>query len=135
DDGSGRSHGSDPTGAGGTRAIRVAPRSTLSRPSGRDARELRDDLAPVGLERLFLSVRHQVDVELVDADGLELAQLLRALLGVADDAEALADLVGDELSVLRADARVILVVVSLARLHEVGQLRRDVRIPAVLLDQ
>src|SRR5581483_6978308 len=49
--------------------------------SGGDACELRDDLPPVRLEHLFLAVRHQVDVELVDADRLELTQLLRALLG------------------------------------------------------
>jgi hypothetical protein len=71
--------------------------------SGGDAGELRDDLLSIGLERLLLAVRHQVDVELVDADRLELTELLRALLDAADDAEALADLVGDELAVLGAD--------------------------------
>src|SRR5215831_13294013 len=102
--------------------------------SGGDARELRDDLASVGLESLLLAVRHEVDVELVDADGLELAQLPPALLDAPDDAEALADLVGDELAVLGPDARVVLVVVALARLHEVGQLGRDLGVPAVALD-
>ena len=43
------------------------------RPLSSDSRELRDDPVAVGGERLFLAVRHQVDVELVDADRLELA--------------------------------------------------------------
>ena len=90
----------------------------------------------VGRERLLLAVRHQVDVELVDADRLELAQLRGRLLGVAEDAEAVADLVGDELAVLRADAGVLVVVVELARLDVVGQRLRDLRaVGAVALDQ
>src|SRR6266480_2026026 len=57
--------------------------------------ELRDDLLAIRLERLFLRVRHQIDVELVDADRLELLQLRGRLLRCAEDAEAVADLVGD----------------------------------------
>src|SRR5439155_7889789 len=68
--------------------------------------ELRDDVLAVRLERLLLPVRHQVDVELVDADRLEVAELLDRLLGRAEDREPVADLVADELAVLRADARV-----------------------------
>src|ERR687896_343891 len=86
-----------------------------------DACEAGKDLLPVRLERLLLALGHEVDVELVDADRLELAQLGDALLGVADDGEAVGDLVGDELAVLGADAAVVLVVVELARLHELGQ--------------
>src|SRR5436190_24359528 len=86
-----------------------------------DARELGDDLVAVRLERLFLPLRHQVDVELVDADRLELLQLCSRLRGVAEHAEAVDDLVGDELAVLRAHARVLLVVVELARLDELRQ--------------
>src|SRR5580765_5606171 len=76
-----------------------------------DAGELGDDPAAVGLEDILLAVRHQVDVELVDADALELAQLGDALLGVPDHAEAVADLVAHERAVRGADARVVLVVV------------------------
>jgi hypothetical protein len=57
----------------------------------------------------------------VDADRLELAQLLGDLLDVAEHREAVADLVRDELAVLRADARVLVVVVELARLDVVGE--------------
>src|SRR3712207_8139036 len=39
------------------------------------------------------------------SDRLELAQLRRRLLGRAENAEAVADLVGDELAMPRADAR------------------------------
>ena len=76
---------------------------------------MRDDVPPVGGQGLLLSLRHQVDVELVDADRLELLQLFRRLLGGAEDAEAVADLVGDELAVLRPDARVLVIVVELPR--------------------
>src|SRR5262249_26734713 len=71
---------------------------------GGDTCELRDDLVAVGGECLFLPMRHQVDVELVDADRLELLQLRRGVVGAAEDAEAVDDLVGDELAVLRADS-------------------------------
>src|SRR5437764_9815468 len=64
-----------------------------------DAGELGDDLVAVGLKGLLLAVRHEVDVELVDADILELLQLRLDLTGVADHAEAVADLVRDELAV------------------------------------
>src|SRR3712207_1458477 len=77
-----------------------------------DSRELGQDLAPVRGERLLLAFCHEVDVELVDADRLELAQLRRRLLGRAEDAEAVADVVRDELAVLRADAGVLVVVVE-----------------------
>ena len=99
------------------------------------ARELRNDVLAVGGEVLLLAVRHEVDVELVDADRLELLQLRGRLLGVAEDAEAIADLVGDELAVLRADARVLVVVVELADAHVLGELVRDLRLEAVALDE
>src|SRR5581483_4556581 len=129
-----RAAGRLPTLGGGARRARACARGRGRGPALRgDAGELGDDLAAVGLERLLLAVRHQVDVELADADGLELAQLPRAVAGRPDHAEAVADLVGDELAVLRADAGVVLVVVELARLDEVGQLRRDVGVPPVAL--
>src|SRR3954464_13667386 len=100
-----------------------------------DAGELRDDLVAVRLQRLFLALRHQVDVELVDADRLELLQLCSRLRGVAEHAEAVDDLVGNELAVLRAHARVLLVVVELARLDELRQVFGNLRVVAVPLDQ
>src|SRR5207302_737561 len=111
---------------------RAAPRKGI-RLSGY-ARELRDDLPPVRLQGLLLAVRHEVDVELVDADRLELAQLRGDGLDAAENAEAVDDLVGHELAVLRADARVLLVVVELSRLDEVGQLLGDLGVLAVALD-
>ena len=70
---------------------------------------------------------HEVDVELVDADRLELLQLGGRLVGVPEDAEAVADLVGDELAVLRPDARVLVVVVELADADVLGELVRDLQ--------
>src|SRR5918912_2964429 len=106
------------------------------RGSGGHAGEFRDDVVAVGPERLLLALRHQVDVELADAHRLELAQLLARLLGGAEDAEAVADLVRDELAVPGADAAVLVVVVELPRLDEVGQgLRDDVALGPVALDQ
>ena len=97
--------------------------------------ELRDDLVPVCLQRLLLPVRHEVDVELVDADRLELLELLRRVRDGAEHAETVDDLVGDELAVCGTDARVVLVVVELARLHEIGEVVRDLRVLAVAFDQ
>src|SRR4029450_14099666 len=71
---------------------------------GRRPCELRDHVLPVGLERLLLAMRHEVDREVVDADRLELAKLRGDLVDVAEHGEAVADLVGDELAVPRADA-------------------------------
>src|ERR1700760_2020632 len=105
-----------------------APGSTLRlslMPLRRDCGEFRDDPVAVGLERLLLAVRHQVDVELVDADLLELTQLLLALVDAADHAEAVTDLVGHEFAVLRADARMLVVVVELAGEHVLGERLRD----------
>src|SRR5918911_364042 len=109
--------------------------SLLMQPLRGDPGELRDDLAPVGAEGLLLAAGHEVDVELVDADRLELAQLRGRGLDVAEDAEAVDDLVGDELAVLRPHARVLLVVVELPGLDEVGQVLGDLRVLAVALDQ
>src|SRR5919108_3997232 len=104
-------------------------------PSGRDLREGGDDLLAVGVQVLLLAFGHEVDVELVDPDRFQLAQLRGHLLGVADDREAFGDLVGHELTVLRALATVLLVVVELPRLDEVGERLGDLRIPAIALDQ
>ena len=88
-------------------------RARRPRALGRDPGELRDDVAPVRPQRLLLPLGHEVDVELVDADRLELLQLRRDLLRVAEHREAVGDLVRDEVAVLRADARVLVVVVEL----------------------
>ena len=57
-------------------------------------------------------------------------------LDVAEHREAVADLVGDELAVLRADPRVLVVVVELPRLDVVGERVRDDRaVRPVALDQ
>src|SRR5439155_15532712 len=120
-----------------TRPRFLAPktRSVGTETLGGDARELRDDLVAVRSQRLLLPVGHEVDVELVDADRLQLLQFLRRLRDVAEHAEPVDDLVGDELAVRGADARVILVVVELARLDEIGEVTRDLRVFAVALDQ
>src|SRR5574338_844681 len=88
---------------------RVVVGLTPQSPGGRHPPEPGDHVAPVRAQRLLLPMRHQVDVELVDADSLERAQLLDAVVGAADDAEALADLVARELPVGGADAGVVLV--------------------------
>src|SRR6266542_1193901 len=72
-------------------------------PLRRHRRELRDDLLAVRAQDLLLALGHEVDVELVDADRLQLAQLLRRLLDGAEDAEAVGDLVRHELAVRRTD--------------------------------
>src|SRR3954463_16610730 len=96
--------------------------------------ELRNDLVPVCAEDVLLAVGHEVDVEVVDTDGLELLQLRRHRFDVADDREAVADLIGDELAVSGPFAAGILGVVDLPRLDVVGELGRDIRVLAVALD-
>ena len=76
--------------------------------------EARDDLPAIGLEGRLLALGHQVHVELVDADRLELGELLDRLLGRPEHAEAVADLVAHERAVLRARARVLVVVVAVS---------------------
>ena len=71
--------------------------STSSSPRAK----LRDDLLAVGSKRLLWVLGHEVDVPLRDADRLELAQLRDVILDRAEDAEAIAGLVVDELAVLR----------------------------------
>ena len=93
----------------------------------RHALEGRDDVLAVGRERLLLAVRHQVDRVLVDTDRLELAQLRRRLLDRPEHREAVADLVGHEGAVGRADARVVVVVVELPGLDVVGERLRERR--------
>src|SRR5919106_866485 len=115
---------------GGRRRWRLVPGS-----SDRCRLEPGDDLLAVGAEDLLLAVRHEVDVEVVDADRLELTQLVAHLVDRADDGEAVADLVGDKLPVRRALAAVLLVVVELPRLHVLRQLLWDLRVLAVALDQ
>src|SRR4051794_30860465 len=107
--------------------------ATFSR-SSRATRHRRNDVAAVGIECGVHGVVHQVDVELVDAEALELAQLGDVVVDGAQDAEALDDLVGDELGVGVADTPVMGVVVALARLDVVGQRPGDVAPLAVALD-
>ena len=64
--------------------------------SRRDVAQGRDDVAPVDLELGFLVTVHQVEVELVDAGILELAQLRDVVVDRAQDAEPVRDLVADE---------------------------------------
>src|SRR2546422_6863027 len=110
-------------------------RERILDPLGGDAAEVRDDLVAVGLQRLFLPVGHEVDVELVDADRFELPELLRRLLHRAEHAEAVDDLVRHELTMSSPDAGVVLVVVELPRLDELREVPRDLRVLPVALDQ
>jgi hypothetical protein len=85
---------------------------------------------------VLLPLGHQVDVELVDADRLELAELLDRLVGRAQHAEAVADLVAHERAVLGARARVLVVVVARLVRDVVGQrARHDRAVGAVAPDQ
>jgi hypothetical protein len=67
-----------PGGGSGVRVVVLAGPVQIGSRLGRDARELRDHVLAICGKRLFLAMRHQVDVELADADRLELAQLRRA---------------------------------------------------------
>src|SRR4029077_9361809 len=71
---------------------------------GRYFGEPGDDLVAERLQRLLLPVGHEGDVELVDADSRELLKLSLCRVHRPQDAEAVANLVGHELAVLRADA-------------------------------
>ena len=82
----------------------------------RSVREQRDDVLAVGAEVVLLRTGHQVHVELPDAVRLEVAELRDVILDRAEDAEAVAGLVVDELAVLGARAAVLGVVVELAPL-------------------
>src|SRR5215204_4221783 len=62
----------------------------VARPHGRD------DVPPVQLELLLLVAVHQVQVELIDAGPLELAEPDEMVVGRAQDAEPVDDLIGDE---------------------------------------
>ena len=85
------------------------------------AAQRRDDALAVAVERRLLRVVHEVDVELVDAERLELAQLGDVVLDRAEHAEAVDDLVGHELGVRVAGAPVVGVVVALAGADVVRQ--------------
>src|SRR5258705_2769664 len=71
-----------------------------------------DYFAAVRFEDLLLVAAHQVDVELLDADGRQLPELRDVLLRIADHTEALDRFVIDEGGVRRARLGVVLVVVS-----------------------
>src|SRR6185503_10879137 len=70
---------------------------------GRSAAHGRNDVPPVQLELLLLVAVHQVQVELIDAGPLELAEPDEVVLGGADEAEPVDDLVGHERGVVAAD--------------------------------
>src|SRR4051794_1230577 len=90
--------------------------------------ELRDHVLAVAFERRLLRVVHQVDVELVDPELLELAQLRDVVVDRAEHAEAVDDLVGHERRVRVAGAAVVRVVVALPRPDVVGQRMRYVAV-------
>src|SRR5262245_4277594 len=102
--------------------ISVRMRTLLERcgSGGRCAAHGRDDLPSVELDLLFLVAVHQVQVELVNARPLELAEFHEVLLMRTQDAEAVDDLVGHELGVRAADLGMVEVVVPLA-LPDVGR--------------
>src|SRR5689334_22912328 len=83
--------------------------------------EERDDVLAVRPQDALPVPGHEVDVELLHAVGLELPQLRDVILDRAEDAEAVAGLVVDELAVLRPLAAVGGVVVELAP----GQIARQ----------
>ena len=69
-------------------------------------------ISTVDVERRFFVAAHQVDVELVDAESRQFAQAAPVLLDGADDAEAVHDLVRDELRVAAADFGMVAIVVA-----------------------
>src|SRR4051794_25891645 len=85
--------------------IRIGPAAASAAPQGRDHR------ASVRLDGLFLVAVHEVEVELLHADPLELSQPGDLLGRLADYAEAIDRLVVDEAGVGGADLGVVVVVV------------------------
>jgi len=75
------------------------------------ASERGDDALAVELEDPFLLAAHEIDVELTDADGSELAQLCDVLLDLAGHAETVDGFVVDECGIRRPRFGVVLVVV------------------------
>ena len=99
--------------------------STWSRRCGHDR-------LAVDPHRLLLVVVLEVDGELVDADRLELLELGDVLLGRAEDAEPVDDLVGHEVGVVVVGLAVRVVVVAGAALDVVGERLREPSLPPCL---
>src|SRR5437764_3708702 len=79
---------------------------------GGNSGERRDDALAVELEHPLLFAAHEIDVELTDADGGQLAELFDVLVDLAGDAETIDRFVVDECGVRGARLRVMLVVVA-----------------------
>src|SRR6185312_10242404 len=94
-----------------TSRSRACP-SPGSRPRGLALVHGRDDVRAVRGERPVLVVVLEVEGELVHAEAGELMEPLDLRRGRADEAEAVDDLVGDELGVRVARAPVLVVVVA-----------------------
>src|SRR5262249_39110741 len=73
---------------------------------------LRNPIAPINLQRLFLSAAHQINIDLRHAGRFELLQPPSLFFGSPDNAEAIDHLVGDEFGVAAADFGVMQVVVT-----------------------
>src|ERR687898_690610 len=78
---------------------------------------------------------HEVDVELVHAEAFQLVEFLYVVLDGAEDAEALDDVVRDEVRRGVVCFAVVAVVVALARPYVVGQGVRDLAFISVARDQ
>src|SRR2546423_13797131 len=92
---------------------------------GGHPRERGDDALAVKLEDPLLLAAHEIDVELPDADGGELTELVDVLVDLAGDAEAVHRLIVDECGVRGSGLGVMLVVVARAIAHVRGEIRRQ----------
>jgi hypothetical protein len=58
--------------------------------------EVRDDVLAVGVQRCLLGVVHQIDAEVIDAEVVEFDEPVDVMLDRTEDAEAINDLIRDE---------------------------------------
>ena len=86
----------------------------LLAPGGRNPSERWDDPPPVGVERFFLRVVHEVDREVAGAQVAQARELRHMILHPAEHTEAIDDVVGDKIGGGVAGATVVGVVVVLA---------------------
>src|SRR5260370_5053364 len=82
---------------------------------------MRQNLGVVDVEGFLLVAGHEVDVELGDAYFAEAVELLAVLVDGADEAEAVDDLVADEIGVVAANFAVVEIVVLATVFYERGE--------------
>ena len=87
--------------------------------------EVRDNFPAVDLERFFLFAAHQINVELRNSRGFQLAELSDVVCSRTHKAKPVDNLIGNELGITAADFGVMQVVVSFPVPNVAGQFRRQ----------